>query len=347
MEKNNENIPEKEEKVNIRHTITAEETFTLAKDVFDIRCFIKNVYANRAVIARRLNIISLLISFVFTALYTAFVLITSITKKLELKTEITLYVFLGVYAVLFIAMIIAAICSTRANTKSVHRAKLTFKVFKLLVRIASIIISIAALVLSAFGGALSAQNIALNIVVTTFSIIMLILQIIPLLFGGAGRLVRWLLSPVKIKYRFSTVVVEWYELAVSGNADGSVKKVSSKYFDDIGALIDTALIPAIGKKYITAIKPVQLLNLVGRVSENDKPITEGVLKSVFAYATERGYVTFDPCRDLNFEGSVEEEEKQPKPTMKGRLLNIGKKIGKSMLDKYIESSAEEENKNKK
>ena len=60
MEKNNENIPEKEEKVNIRHTITAEETFTLAKDVFDIRCFIKNVYANRAVIARRLNIISLL-----------------------------------------------------------------------------------------------------------------------------------------------------------------------------------------------------------------------------------------------------------------------------------------------
>ncbi|MDE6356394.1 MAG: hypothetical protein K2L67_04030 [Clostridia bacterium] len=349
MDNKEENVSEKEEKVNIRHTITAEETFTLAKDVFDIRCFIKNVYANRAVIARRLNIISLLISFVFTALYTAFVLFTSVTRKLEFKTEITLYVFLGVYAVLFIAMIIAAVCSARANTKSVHRAKLTFKVFKLLVRIASIIISIAALVLSAVGGALSAQNIGLNIVVTTFSIIMLVLQVIPLLFGGAGKLVRWLLSPVKIKYRFSTVVVEWYTLAVSGNPTGSVKKVSSKYFDDIGALIDVKLIPALGKKYITAIKPVQLINLVNRTSEADRAITEGVLKSVFSYATECGYVTFDPCRDLNFEGSVEEEEKPPKPTMKGRLLNIGKKIGKSMLDKYIESESKSEadGKNKK
>jgi len=347
MEDNKENIPEKEEKVNIRHTITAEETFTLAKDVFDIRCFIKNVYANRAVIARRLNVISLLISFVFTALYTAFVLVTSLSKKLGLETEIVLYVFLGVYAALFIAMVIAAVCATRANTKSVHKAKLTFKVFKLLVRIASIVISVTALVLSAGGGELSTHNIALNIVVTTFAIIMLVLQIIPLLFGGAGRVVRWLLSPVKIKYRFSTVVVEWYELAASGSADGSVKRVSSKYFDDIGALIDVTLIPELGKKYITAVKPVQLLNLVNRASEKDRPIMEGVLKSVFAYATERGYVNFDPCRDLNFEGSVEEEEKPPKPTMKGRLLNIGKKIGKSVLDKYIESSTEESGKNKK
>lgn len=345
MEKKEENVSEKEEKVNIRHTITAEETFTLAKDVFDIRCFIKNVYANRAVIARRLNIISLLISFVFTALYTAFVLVTSLTKKLGLEIEITLYVFLGVYAVLFIAMVIAAVCVTRANTKSVHKVKLTFKIFKLLVRIASIVISITALVLSAGGGALSSQNIALNIVVTVFSIIMLILQIIPLLFGGLGKLVRWLLSPVKIKYRFSTVVVEWYTLAVSGNPTGSVKKVSSKYFDDIGTLIDVTLIPALGKKYITAIKPVQLINLVNRVSEADRPVAEGVLKSVFAYAAECGYVTFDPCRDLNFEGSVEEEEKPPKPTMKGRLLKLGQRIGKSVLDKYIESeSKSEENK---
>ena len=45
-----------EEKVSVRHTINAEETFTLAKDVFDIRCLIKNVYNNRAVIARRINI---------------------------------------------------------------------------------------------------------------------------------------------------------------------------------------------------------------------------------------------------------------------------------------------------
>ena len=33
-----------EEKVTVRHTINAEEAFTLVKDVYDIRTFIKNVY---------------------------------------------------------------------------------------------------------------------------------------------------------------------------------------------------------------------------------------------------------------------------------------------------------------
>ena len=64
-ERNEENA---EEKVSVRHTINAEETFTLAKDVFDLRCFIKNVYANRAVIARRLNVLTLTVSTVFMML---------------------------------------------------------------------------------------------------------------------------------------------------------------------------------------------------------------------------------------------------------------------------------------
>lgn len=346
MEKEQKKPEEKEVKVNIRHTITAEETFTLAKDVFDIRCFIKNVYANRAVIARRLNIVTLLVSFLFTALYTAYVLFTSLTKKLDLQIEIVLYVLLGVYAALFIAMVIAAACCTRANTKSVKKVKSVFKAFKLAVRLVSIVISVAAIVLTSSGGELAAGSMAVNVVVIVFSIIMLIVQIIPLLCGGTGRLVRWLLSPVKIKCRFSRVVLEWYELAAAGSGTGSVKKVSEKYFDEIGTLIDNFLIPALGKKYINTIKPVQLLNVVNRAEDSDKPVLEGVLKSVFTYATERGYVVFDPCRDLNFEGSVEEEEKPPKPTVKGRLLNLGKRIGKSMLEKYIDDSvtAEEEKK---
>ena len=65
MDKNKQDRQTEEEVVNVRHTITAEETFTLAKDVFDLRCFIKNVYANRAVIARRLNILTLTVSTVF------------------------------------------------------------------------------------------------------------------------------------------------------------------------------------------------------------------------------------------------------------------------------------------
>ncbi len=173
---------------------------------------------------------------------------------------------------------------------------------------------------------------------------MLIIQIIPLLFGGFGKMARWLLSPVRIKYRFSAVVLEWYELAVSGNAKGAVKKVSSRYFDDIGALIDNYLIPALGKRYINSIKPSSLLNLVDKAEESDKPVLEGVLKNVFAYAAECGYVTFDPCKDLKFEGSVEEEEKPQRRSFKSRILNVGTKIGKSVLNKYIQDSIGDEDK---
>ena len=97
------------------------------------------------------------------------------------------------------------------------------------------------------------------------------------------------------------------------------------------------LIPSLGKKYISAIKPVQILNVADEAAE-DKPLVEGILKNIFSYATECGYVTFDPCKDLNFEGSIEEEEKQSK-TFKSRLAGMGKKIGMSMLNKYIDKNS--------
>ncbi|MBD5585224.1 MAG: hypothetical protein HDQ88_09080 [Clostridia bacterium] len=337
-----------EEQVNIRHTITAEETFTLAKDVFDLRCFIKNVYANRAVIARRLNILTLTVSTVFMLLYSAYVLITGLTRKLGLEFKIVLYVLLGAYVLLFIALIVISLCGARAGTKGVIRVKRTLAVFKLLVRLLSIAISITAIVLSKSSPDASASSIAVDILIIIFSVITIIVQLLPLLFGGMGKLVRWLLSPVKIKHRFSKVILEWYELAVSGTAKGgAVKKVSSKYFEEIGTLIDTYLIPALGKKYINSIKPALLLNVVDRAKEQDRPVLEGILNNVFSYATECGYVAFDPCKDLNFEGTVEVEEKPPKPTLKGRLFKFGTKIGKNMLDKYIAGSVEEAQKQEK
>lgn len=336
-----ENLKEEEEKKVIRHTISAEETFTLAKDVFDLRCFIKNVYANRAVIARRLNILTLSVSTVFTLLYAAFALYSCLTKTLSLGVEIALAVLLGVYFVLLIVFLVIYRCGSRTSTKKARRIKKTLKVFKLLVRLTSIAISIVAIVFSAEGGAL-AFNLATDILVIVFSVITLVFQVLPLIFGGLGKLVRWLLSPVKIKYRFSAVVLEWYELAVSGTAqEGAAKKVSSRYFDDIGALIDNFLLPQLGNKYINTIKSAALLSLTEKVEEADRPLLEGVLKNVFTYATECGYVTFDPCKDLNFEGSVEEEEKQPRPTVKDKLFGLGKKIGQNVLEKYITGSSEE------
>ncbi|MDE7329482.1 MAG: hypothetical protein K2N30_00025 [Clostridia bacterium] len=339
----NKNEENAEEKVPIRHTINAEETFTLAKDVFDLRCFIKNVYANRAVIARRLNVLTLTVSTVFMLLYTAYALFTALTSELALGTEIALYSMLGVYGALFIALIIVYACSLRANTKSMVKYKRVLNIIKLLVRITSIAISITAIVFANGGGGMSAQNAAVQILIVVFSVITVIVQIIPVIFGGTGKLVRWLLSPVKVKTRFSSVLLEWYQLAVSGSArEGAVKKVSSEYFDDIGVLIDNYLVPQVGKKYIGTFKSVTLLNLVEHAPDEDKLILEGVLKNVFAYAEECGYITFNPCRDLPFEGSVEVEEKQPRQTMKGRLLKVGQRIGKSVLDKYITGSADKD-----
>ncbi len=340
-DKETEEIRE-EEKVKIRHTINAEETFTLAKDVFDIRCFIKNVYSNRAVIARRLNVLSLSVSAVFTLLYAAFLIFGGFFNKLNLGWEITWYVLLGVYVALFLAIFIVLLCSRGAKTKSVRKISRVLAYFRLAIRLMSLAISIAALALTASGGDNVASNLAVDVLIIIFSIIVLILQVIPLIFGGAGKLVRWLLSPVKIKYRFSTVVLEWYELAATGSPthDG-VKKVSKKYIEDIGRVIDNILMPALGKKYINAIKPVTLLNVVAQTAEEDRQFVEGVLTSLFAYAAECGYVTFNPCNDLSFEGSVEEEIKKKK-TVKDRLFGIGKKIGKSMLDKYITSATDEQ-----
>ncbi|MDE6667366.1 MAG: hypothetical protein K2K38_03335 [Clostridia bacterium] len=342
MEKK-QNEQQTEEQVNIRHTITAEETFTLAKDIFDIRCFIKNVYANRAVIARRLNILTLTISTIFMLLYSAYVLFAGLTNKLGLKFQIVLYCLLAAYVVLFIVLITISVLGSKAGTKGVIKVKRTLTIVKLLVRLLSVAISITAIVLSRSDDT-AAASVAVDILIIIFSVITIIVQLLPLIFGGTGKMVRWLLSPVRAKYRFSKVILEWYELAVSGNAkSGAVKKVSSKYFDNIGRQIDTYLIPSLGRRYINSIKPAALLNVVDRATEEDKPVLEGILKNVFSYAAECGYVTFDPCKDLNFEGSVEEEEKPPKQTIKDRILKFGIKKGKSMLNKYIAENTDENN----
>lgn len=344
MDKKRAEPAENEEgKVTVRHTITAEEAFTLAKDAYDIRCLIKNIYANRALIARRLNLFSITVSAVFTLLYAAYLIVRGFISRLALGWEIAVYVLLGVYVALLAAIVAVTLLSRGAKTRDVRRISAVLKYCRLAVRLLSLAISIAALTLAVAGGEYTAPNIAVDAVIIVFSIIVLIFQIIPLLFGGFGRLARWLLSPVKVRYTFSSVVLEWYELAVNGTGkdkNRSVKKVAKKHFDDIGRVTDEVLLPALGKKYINTIKPAAVLNAVARAAEEDRAVAEGVLKSVFAYAVECGYVTFDPCRDLNLEGSVEEQLK-PKKKMKDRLFGVGKKIGLRALDKYIASTSDD------
>ncbi|MDE6597542.1 MAG: hypothetical protein K2K60_02775 [Clostridia bacterium] len=333
-----ENKNKDSEKVEIRHTINAEETFTLAKDVFDLRCLIKNIYSNRAIIARRLNILSLTISFVYTLLYVGYIFLTGLTQKLNLGGEIALFCLLGVYAAMFAVLFILTLCGTGAKAKNIRRLNKAMSVFRLIVRLLSLALTIVALVFATADG-YAAKHIAFDIVLIIISIICLVFQVIPLLAGGIGKLARWLLSPVKIKYRFSVVALEWYELAVTdGGENKTVKRVSKKYYDDIGVCLDNYLIPELGKKYVSQIKPAAILNVVEGAGEEEKLLVEGILKNIFEYATECGYVTFNPCRDLNFEGSIEEEVKQKK-TLKERLMGVGKKVGMSLLDKYINKNS--------
>ncbi|MDE6868964.1 MAG: hypothetical protein K2J83_07490, partial [Clostridia bacterium] len=340
MDENKNEIEKVEEEKVIRHTINAEETFTLAKDVFDLRCFLKNVYNNRAVIARRLNLFSLIVSLVFTVLYMAYIMLTGIIDKINTGGTILLYVVIGVYAAVFVIMLIGIACGASAKTKSMKVIKKLLAICRLIVRLLSLGLTITALALLMQGGDFTAQHVAIDIALVIFSIFCLIIAIIPLIAGGLAKLSRWLLSPVKIKYHFSAVALEWYELVVTEDGEKkAVKKVSQKYHDDIGRCLDNYLIPLLGKKYVNSIKPATILR-VAQGAQSDKLLIEGILKSIFAYATDCGYVTFDPCKDLEFVGSIEEEEK-PKTKIKEKFLRLGGKIGKSMIKKYIEKNIAE------
>ncbi len=323
----------------IRHTISAEETFTLAKDVFDIRTFIKNAYANRAIISRRVNIVTLSISMLFTLLYMSFMLYRSISKTVSFAAEITVYVMIGAYIVMAALLVTFFILSLHATTKTLKKFSLTLKIIRLIVKILSIAVSVSAIAIASSGES-GTVDFALDVALIILSVFTIIVQLIPMCFGGIAKFIRWLLSPVKIKYRVKAVALEWYNLIITGTpAKGAKERVAKKHYERIGALIDNTLLPAIGEKYINTVKPAALMGIVEACPEADRPVLEGVLKSVFAYAAECGYVVFDPCRDLHFEGTIEEKHKK---TFKERLVDAGTKLGKKVLNKYIAASSDDD-----
>lgn len=326
----------------IRHTINAEETFTLAKDIFDIRTFVKSVYANRAVIARRLNILSLVFSVAFTAIYIAYAIFSGLFKKLSLGWDIALYCVLGVYAVLVVTLIIFTVRASSANTKTVKRYNKILKAFRYSIKVVSLVMAITGLIMSSSRGDSAPILVAVDTVFLIISIVCTIVQAVPLIFGGLGGVARWLLSPVKRRVPFAEVVLEWYGLVISGQGQSkSVKKVAQQYFDDIGEIIDAYLIPQIGKKKITAISVNQILTVISSATEEEIPLVEGTFKSVFKYAEECGYIATNPCRDLNLEGSIEVIEKKKRPTIKDKIADVGKKVGVSILNKYLSPKDED------
>ena len=320
----------------VRHTISAEETFTLAKDVFDLRCFFKNIYANRAVIARRLNIFSLICSLIFTMFYTAYAVYAVINDWIELfGLGIAIFCMLGVYAVFAVLLILATLLAGKVTTKTVKKYNKALKIFRFCIRIISIAMAIIAIAISA--GSAGSAAIALKAVLIIISIILIIIQAIPLLFGGFANLARWAISPAKGRARFSAVVMEWYGLVRSGSGEHrSTSKISPKYIDEINSCIDIYLIPLLGKERITNIDASDIYSVTEAVPESLREIAEGIFKSVFEYAEECGYVIHNPTKSMELGGSLEERQK-PVRTLKSRLMKIGKKLGKSIVRSYLEN----------
>lgn len=286
----------------ISNTKTAME---IIKEVYGYIDFFKKIYNNRAVIARRLNVVTLLSGAIYTLIFTTFLIITTIANKLALSGDMVIYILAGVYGGMALLLLLFVILSSRAKAKSMKVYGIILKSLRFATRVLSIVISVMAIV-AAISAEGSLQLLVWDIIMIVLSVFTIIVQLIPLIFGGMVQFIYWLISPAKIRLRFSAVALEWYNTAHTGKRFKSTgKKVDKKYYDAISEIIDNVINPALGKRYIDAIKPAQLADFVNSVPLAQKQITEGVLNSVFAYAQECGYVASDPCNDLHFEGTVE------------------------------------------
>ncbi len=317
----------------IRHTISSEETFTLAKDIYDLRCVIKKIYLNRAQIARRLNILSLAFSLAFTAVYVALILYLGVTNNLSAGWQAAVYTILGVYAALVAAMGAFALFAGRGGAKAYKRNGKILTYFRYAVRVASLVMSIVALAVASSQGAVDSINLAVRTVALIISIISIILALIPLIFGGLGGVARWLLSPTKVNKKFSSVALEWYGHASSASTQfASTQKIERSKLDDIERCLDGYILPAFGKRKVGAVTASLIFAAVENAPGADRATVEGILKNVFDYAVECNYVHENPCRDLKLEGSIEVCEKPKKEPLKVRL---GKKIGSSILKQFL------------
>ena len=323
----------------VRHTISAEETFTLAKDVFDLRCLIKSVYSNRAQIARRLGIFNTVLSTVFTVLYVAFMVFSGIRKIADFTSQIIIYSIIGAHVALTISMLaVSLVAGLKPNTKSVKKKSKLQRILRLIVRILSLAMGITAVVMTLLSGSNDVLGVALNTVALIISIVFVILSLLPLIFGGLGGLARWLMSPPKVKLKFSFVVLEWYQQIVSDNgATNATRKVSKAYLDDIGRCVDGYLLPALGKKNLGSIGVENIYAAIDRALEEDRPVVEGIIKNVFSYAMECGYISVDPLKDVQLEGSIEVEEKAKKAKRPSLKERIGKKVGKGIINSIFGS----------
>lgn len=286
--------------------------------------WVKPIYDNRAQISRRLNAVSTAISIIFFLLYIPFLLLGKLYKDLSLGLDVAVYVCIGVYVVTLIALLIVTIVSgTSTSTAMAKKHKKTRKIVLLIVRLASLAVAITALVISAARGTKSMVGATLDTVAIVFAVMSIIFTGLPLIFGGMAGFLRWLISPAKVKYRFSFVAVEWYQsLTSEQQLNKVIRKAARRYGDRIGELLDNYFLPALGKKLINSVERAALFKLLESVPADERNIAEWMTKEIFDYAEECGYVAINPCKEMELEGNIELEEKQKKAEEKRKRPSI-------------------------
>lgn len=267
--------------------------------------WIKPIMDNRAQIKRRWNGLVTAISVIFFLLYVPILLFSKITKGLSLGWDIALYTCIGVYVAAVIVMIVITIASGKsASTQASKRWRKASGIMLFVVRIASFALSITAIVISGSG-----ESTALDTILMVLAITSIIFTSLSLIFGGAVGFFKWLISPAKIRHKFSFVAFEWKQSLDEGKReqDKKFKKAYSKNAERVAACLDNYLLPTLGKVCIDAVDGDRIADVLNTLPEEDKNICEWVFKDLFDYALNCKYIAENPCDNLDLEGDIVRE----------------------------------------
>lgn len=276
--------------------------------------WIKPVRDNWPQIKRRLSLITTIISVIFFILYVPFLLLSKLAKGLSLGWDIALYVCMGVYILTIIAFLIVTL--VHRDSTSVAREKTRKKVSKiilLVVRVASLAIGITALIISAMESVSDTSTAVIDTIAIIFATVSIVFSAFPLLFGGIGGFAKWLISPAKVKFKFSFVILEWYQtFNDEQQIDKKMKRIAKRYGERIGVCIDTYFLPAIGNKYIKSVDENALNKILIAIPQEDLNICEWMTKRVFDFAEDCNYIEVNPCDRMELNGDISKEGKVKK-----------------------------------
>ncbi len=308
--------------------------------------WIKPIVDNRAQIKRRWSALVTAISVVFFLLYVPILLFSKIAKGLSLGWDVALYICIGIYVVAVAVMVIITVASGKStSTQTSKRRHKAATVMLFVVRIASLALSITAILVSGKG-----ESTALDTILMVLAITSIVFTSLSLIFGGAVGFVKWLISPAKIRRKFSFVAFEWKQTLDEGKREKDKKtgKAYAKHSDRVAACLDKYLLPTFGKAYIDTVDKDKLLFLLGQLPQEDINLTEWTIKDLFEYAFNCGYVADNPCEGLELTGDIAKEKPQKRKREEGTgffgmLASVFNKRGEKGTDSdVIEITDEEE-----